>query len=153
MVSQCRFFALQVSAGLCCACLWQVLCCGVAVCACLCAWVWLVCALVRCVWCLCVPVMAGFALCGAVAVCLVRCRGALICCPVVLCVCFRSIKSKGYSDFKMYWIIWGLSPDYLRIILCIISPLPSEIIEIMPRCFSGQKRGVPTFGRPPPQKF
>ena len=135
-----------MSAGLCCACLWQVLCCGlsasvrcgVAVCACLCAWVWLVCA-------------CG-ALCGAVAVCVVRCRGALICCAVVLCVWFRSIKSRGYSDFRMHLIIWGLYIDYMPIILCIISPLPSEIIKIMLRCFSGQKKEAPTFGRTPPGK-
>ena len=78
-------------AGLCCACLWQVLCCGlsagvllwagvrcgVAVCACLCACGAPCCAVSACV--------AGFALCGAAGAAL---WSALMRCAVVPWVCF-----------------------------------------------------------------
>ena len=53
----------------------------------------------------------------------------------------------------MHLIICGLSRDYLRIILSIISPLPSEIIEIMSMRFSGKKEGVPHVWKTPPIKI
>ena len=116
------FTGLQVL-GVCCVCL------SVGVCACLCACGAPCCAVGVCV--------AGFALCGAVGVC--RCC-AVVCALMLRCgavgVLF-SIKTRVYSDFRMKWIICGLSIDYMPIILCIISPLPMEIIEIMPKCFLG----------------
>ncbi len=63
-----------------------------------------------------------------------------------------SIKTRVYSDFRMKWIICGLSIDYVPIILCIISPPAIEIIEIMLMCFLGQKRGTPTNLEVPPLK-
>lgn len=81
MVSQYWFFALQVSAGFCCACLWQVLCRGLSAGAVLSARCVLWCGL-SAPWCavcgVCVAAVADCALCGAVAVCLVRC-GCVVC--------------------------------------------------------------------------
>ena len=53
----------------------------------------------------------------------------------------------------MHFIICGLYCDYVPIILCIISPLPSEIIEIMSVRFSDKKREAPLKGRRPLSKF
>ena len=125
---------------------WVSAVCGVTVCACLwvsalCLW----CALLRCL-CRCV---AGFALCAAVGVCAVVCALMLRCGAVGV---LFSIKTRVYSDFRMKWIICGLSIDYVPIILCIISPPALEIIEIMLMCFLGQKRGTPTNLEVPPLK-
>jgi hypothetical protein len=53
----------------------------------------------------------------------------------------------------MHLIICGLYRDYVPIILSIISPLPSEIIEIMSMRFSGQKKGSPHIWKTPPIKI
>lgn len=167
-LSLCLFFRFAgVCRALLCLSVWQVLRCacvpvftGLQVLGVCCVWCRCVrlsvgvCALLRCACgALSVPVMAGFALCAAVGVC--RCC-AVVCALMLRCgavgVLF-SIKTRVYSDFRMYWIICGLSIDYMPIILCIISPLPMEIIEIMPRCFSGQKEGFPHIWKAPPSKF
>ena len=54
----------------------------------------------------------------------------------------------------MHLIIFGLSLDYIGIILSIIFPLPLAIISIISVRFSGQKEGIPhVWKTPPPQKF
>lgn len=53
----------------------------------------------------------------------------------------------------MHLIICGLYRDYVPIILCIISPLPSEIISIMSVRFLSKKEGVPHVWKTPPIKI
>ena len=139
-------------AALClCACFYGLagagcLLCVVSLCA-------LVCGCLRlsvCLWCAVGVCVAGFALCAAVGVCAVVCALMLRCSAVGV---LFSIKTRVYSDFRMKWIICGLSIDYVPIILYIISPPALEIIEIMLMCFLGQKRGTPTNLEVPPLKI